>query len=357
MTYQLNKAIHPGVSVAAAIEYLGMTQKGLADRTELAEKTISQIINGEASITVDTAIKFENVLGGSAAFWLKLESQYKTTILRVEQNQKATDETHFVSAFPYNELAKREYVDKTRDVIEKVKNLWKFFGVNSLKLVPNIELAAYRRGYIVDSDEKRGALAAWLRCGEIVAGKEVLTKLKEYDKQGLRVLLPDIRSMTKMSDPDFFDKLQEKLAGVGVGLVAVQYFPGTKASGATRWINQNPVIQLSTFGKDADKVWFTLFHEIAHILLHGRKEQFISFTEKSKVTEEIEADEYAANRLIPAHEYKKFISNSMCTFESAIREFADQQDINPGIVVGRMKREGLLDYRALPHLHSKLGMR
>lgn len=357
MTYRMNKAIHPGVSVSAALDHLGMSQKNLANRTELTEKTISQIVNGEAPITVDTAIKFENVLGGSAAFWVNLESLYRTTLLRIEQTQKAKEEAHFVETFPYNELSKRGYVEKTRDVIEKVRNLWKFFGVNSLVTVPSMEVAAYRRGYVIDDDQKRGSLAAWLRCGEIAAGEEVAVKLKAYDPSGLKLLISEIRIMTQMRDDDFFVKIQDKLASVGVGLVAVQFFPGTKASGATRWIGQNPIIQLSTYGKDADRIWFTLFHEIGHIILHGRKEQFISFTEKSKVPEEIEADEFAANRLIPPTEYKRFISNSMCVFEKNIKEFAEELNIDPGIVVGRMKNDKILDYAAFPQLHSKLRMR
>lgn len=357
MTYQMNKAIHPGVSVSVALYRLGMSQKNLADRTELTEKTISQIVNGEAPITADTAIKFENVLGGSASFWLNLESLYKTTLLRIEQTQKAKEEAHFVKTFPYNELAKRNYVEKTRDVIEKVRNLWKFFGVNSLATVPTMEVAAYRRGYVIDDDQKKGSLAAWLRCGEIAAAKEVTAKMATYDPGGLKLLIAEIRKMTQMRDDDFFVKIQDKLAGVGVGLVAVQFFPGTKASGATRWIGQNPIIQLSTYGKDADRIWFTLFHEIGHIILHGKKEQFISFTEKSKVPEEIEADDFAANRLIPAAEYKKFTSNPMCLFEKNIREFAEELNIDPGIVVGRMKNDKILDYADFPQLHSKLRMR
>lgn len=354
MTYQLNKAISPGISVSAALEFLSMTQKNLADRTELTEKTISQIINGESSITVDTAVKFENVLGGSAAFWLALESQYKTTLLRLELEEKAELESSLAATFPYGELVKRGYVSATRDIKEKVQNLWKFFGVNSLSMIPNIEVAAYRRGYILDSDQKRGALAAWLRSGEIIASKEVISNLAEYDARLLRARIPEIKNMTQMKNPNFFVELQRILSEVGVGLVAVQYFPGTKASGATRWIGQNPIIQLSTYGKDADKIWFTLFHEIGHILLHGRKEQFISFTNSSKVPEEIEADEFAANRLISLSDYKQFINNSMCTFENSIRAFAESQGVATGIVVGRMKRDKILDYRVYPHLHEKL---
>ena len=56
MVYQPHKAIHPGRTVERTIEALGMTQKQLATRTGLSEKHISQIINGESSITAETAL-------------------------------------------------------------------------------------------------------------------------------------------------------------------------------------------------------------------------------------------------------------------------------------------------------------
>lgn len=84
MVYQPNKAIHPGIGVQRELDYLGMSQKRLAERTGLSEKHISQIINGEASITGDTAFLFANALGGTASFWLNLDRNYRETLARLE---------------------------------------------------------------------------------------------------------------------------------------------------------------------------------------------------------------------------------------------------------------------------------
>lgn len=78
MVYQPRKAIHPGRTVERTIEALGMTQKQLATRTGLSEKHISQIINGEASITAETALLFANAIGGTASFgitWIRTIKQ------------------------------------------------------------------------------------------------------------------------------------------------------------------------------------------------------------------------------------------------------------------------------------------
>jgi len=348
MVYQPNKAIHPGVSVQRELEHLGMTQKRLSERTGLSEKHISQIINGEASITADTAFLFANALGGTASFWLNLDKNYRETLARLEQEQKAAEEIHQLSSFPYNDLVKIGRVEKTTDKVQRVINLWRFFGVNSFSAIPQTEAVAYRRGYGVGV--KKEALAAWLRCGEWDAKK---LSLNVYDENGLKALMPKIRQMTQMLEKDFFANLQESLARVGVGLVAAQHLTGTQAHGATRWVGDNPVIQLSARGKDADKMWFTLFHEIGHIFLHGKKDQFISFNKSIRSPQEDEADAFAARVLIPESDYKDFISRHDFS-ENAIKYFAKIQGIHTGIVVGRLKKEGLVPYTQLQHLHAKL---
>lgn len=86
MAYNPNKAIHPGHIIARALEREEMTQKNLSERTGLTEKHLSQIINGEASITVETALLLENALGGAASFWINLEKNYQETRARLDRS-------------------------------------------------------------------------------------------------------------------------------------------------------------------------------------------------------------------------------------------------------------------------------
>lgn len=352
MVYQPNKSIHPGVGVQRELDFLGMSQKRLAERTGLSEKHISQIINGEASITADSAFLFANALGGSPSFWLNLDKNYRETLARLEQEQKASEEISELANFPYNDLVKLGRVEKTSSKVERVINLWKFFGVNSFSALPQTEAVAYRRNY--GDGVKQGSLAAWLRCGELDAAQQLT--LSDYSEAGLREMLPHIRQMTQMSEREWWAKLQGMLSGVGVGLVAALPLPGTQAYGATRWIGKNPIIQLSNRGKDADKMWFTLFHELGHILLHGKKDQFISFNKSIRSPQEDEADAFAAKTLIPDSAYQAFVAK--CDFsEQSIRAFALEQSIHTGTVVGRLKKEGLVPYTLHQNLHAKLAIK
>jgi len=353
MVYQPSKAIHPGRTVERTLDSLGMTQKQLADRTGLSEKHISQITNGEASITADTALLFANALGGTESFWSNLDKNYRATLARIEQTKRLEQEQELLDQFPYTQLVKLGRVDKTNDKNEKVFNLWKFFGVNSLTQVSTTEAVAYRRGYV--DDIKQGSLAAWLRCGELDAAP-FLVCAPEYDASKLKDVLLQIRKITAKMNDRFFNDTQDLLASAGVGLVAAAHIMGTKASGATRWINGRPIIQLSAYGKDADKMWFTLFHEIGHVLKHGKREQFISFTSGVKSTDEQEADAFAAEALIPSSAYSSFLMRGNFS-EQAIRDFASQQEIHTGIVVGRLKNDGILRFSAMHHLHGKIAVK
>jgi Zn-dependent peptidase ImmA (M78 family) len=134
-------------------------------------------------------------------------------------------------------------------------------------------------------------------------------------------------------------------AEAGVVIVFAKELPNLRTSGATWWFNSDKaVIQLSLRYKSNDQLWFSFFHEAGHILKHGKKEFFI---EDSMVNEkEKEADEFAANFLLPKSQLDGFLKANTLLSKSAIKEFANRLNIAPGIVVGRLQHE-----KKLPHSH------
>lgn len=81
-------AVPPGITLKETIETKGISQAELSLRTGLAEKTISQIINGVAPITYDTAEKLELTLGIPARFWNNRELIYREHLLRIEKSKR-----------------------------------------------------------------------------------------------------------------------------------------------------------------------------------------------------------------------------------------------------------------------------
>ena len=353
MSYTPTTKVRPGQVIARALDREGMSQKNLSARTGLTEKHLSQIINGEASITIETALLFENALGGSASFWINLEKNYQEAKAREEQTATLAGEVALVQLFPYAELVKRKLVEQTRDATKKVECLWKFFGVNSLRYVEATEAVAYRKRD--NGSTKSAAIAAWLRCGEI-KGRNIV--VEAYSATKLKQSLPRLRALTTKEPNEFSSAAMKLLSDAGVRLVYVPHFSGTGVSGAVRWVGENPLIQLSVLGKSSDRFWFSLFHEIGHVLLHSKKEKFIEFDKQDSSVEqekEREADRFAGDVLVPLPQYEQFLEQRDLSRDAVIR-FAKAIDIDPGIVEGRLKHDGVIPWSTQLRLATKLAI-
>ncbi|MBF0477285.1 MAG: ImmA/IrrE family metallo-endopeptidase [Deltaproteobacteria bacterium] len=126
-------------------------------------------------------------------------------------------------------------------------------------------------------------------------------------------------------------------------------------NGFTRWLSPTKaLIQQSLRHKRDDHLWFTFFHEAAHILLHGRKEKFLEFNGQEGGKEQ-EANEWARNYLIPLSEWRSFIARNSFTKKS-IKSFAHQLEISPGIVLGRLQREKYVPFDRLTSIFTRLAI-
>ena len=144
-------------------------------------------------------------------------------------------------------------------------------------------------------------------------------------------------------------------AACGLALVFVPELPGTHVWGATRWLSPSrALIQLSLRYKTDDHFWFTFFHECGHVLLHGKRDVFVESEEFSlDEAKEAEANSLARNVLIPETALKSFLRRRVFT-GTAIRQFAFQIGVAPGIVVGRLQHDGLLERTACNELKRTL---
>lgn len=100
---------------------------------------------------------------------------------------------------------------------------------------------------------------------------------------------------------------------------------------------------LTIRGSYADIFWFSLFHELGHIV-NGDVNGSINFIDYDGNADiEIGADEFASARLIDSTGYEEFVRRSDFRL-SSIKSFAESQQIRPYIVIGRLQREKLLEY-------------
>ena len=187
------------------------------------------------------------------------------------------------------------------------------------------------------------AVSAWLRQGEIQSAQ---IQCAPYDEARFRQALQHIRGLTTQPPEGFVTQMTGLCAQVGVAVIFVPEIPGTRTCGATRWLTPTKaMIMLSLRYKTDDHLWFTFFHEAAHILLHGKREVFLE--DDDEVSEDVrakeeEADRFASDFLIPPEAFRRFHPRGAHISHEDIIEFAQQLGIAPGIVVGRLQHDGIV---------------
>lgn len=342
-------AIHPGETLLDEIEYLNVSQAELAIRTGLTEKHISKIVNGEAPITPDTAIKIEKAIGLNANGMLNLQAAYEETVVRLKVKENLREEIKLLPKFKetFSELVKIECLKPLRSVEKNfsdiVQSLQSFYGVSSLLFVQETNLSAAYRKYKA-KNVNQNTVAAWLRLGQLKAQK---TDVSPYDEKKLKNSLQTIKTLSKEKPESYLPKLEKILADCGIVLVCAPYLKNTQTQGATKWEGSKAFIILKTTNQSEDKFWFNLFHELGHILKHGKSQTYIHLEDDRDSKEEKEANEFAQKQLMPGFDISKISPNKID--KSYIKNLAQTYEISPSIVAGRLAYE-LEDYRSFNHL-------
>lgn len=338
-TYLPDYLVTPGEVLQDYLESLGMSQAELADRTGLAKKTINEIIKGKAPLTTDTALKLERTLGRPAHFWNSLERQYQEDCTRLAEKARLESHLDWLKRIPVNAMAKLGWLEKKKDKMQLLEELLCFFGIASpeqWEVIWREYQVAYRQTQRFTTVAE--SVSAWLRKGELEAQQ---VSCNPFDKKAFQETLDVIRGLTREEPKVFVPRLVELCASAGVAVVFVPELPKTGVAGATRWIGDKAVIQLSLRYKSNDQLWFTFFHEAGHIIKHGRKEIFIEGKGLDGEKED-EANQFSRDQLIPASKYRQFITYWDRRALAPVVSFAEEIGIAPGIVIGRLQFDKLL---------------
>lgn len=332
----------PGETLLELLESKRMSQAELADRTGRPKKTINEIVKGKAAITPETALQFERVLGVPASFWISREQGYRESLARAKEAIALENEVDWLDQIPYKALCKLGWVQIRHERSHQVEELLRFFAVASPTswedVWRNVATAGFRQSPSFASEP--GAVAAWLRRGEIEAAKQ---DCAEFDKEEFKRALAQVRSLTRDTPRDIASELKSLCNPVGVAVAFVPEIPGTKLWGAARWLSNNcALIQVSLRYKTDDHFWFTFFHEAAHVILHSKREFFLDEDGQDTPQKELEANAFARNWLVPDFKYRQFCRRGAFNCTAAER-FAHEIGVSPGIVVGRLQFDGRLD--------------
>jgi HTH-type transcriptional regulator / antitoxin HigA len=333
----------PGEFLRDELDARGWTQADLAAILRRPPQVVNEIITGRKAITPETAHGLAAALGTSADFWMNLESAY-----RLAKTRKDTDDVarraRLYSLAPVNEMARRGWIKETEEPEALEQELKAFFEVQSLDETPNLCAAARKStSYVETTPAQRAWMHRAKRLAFAVHAPQFRSSVFKREVASLRSFIASEHDLRRV--PRF-------LAELGVRFVVVEHLPKTRIDGATLWLDdQSPVIAMSLRHDRIDYFWFTLAHEIMHVLHEdgwSLDNDLVGDTRQpteGKPEHEQRADREAADFLVPTHEIESFILRVRpLYYKKKIIQFANRIRVHPGIIVGQLQRREEIKY-------------
>ena len=330
-------AFHPGYYIQEIVEESGLTQADFAKRLDTTPKNLSLLIRGDQSLSNDIAMKLSRMLGTSVQYWLNLQSAYDSLIAEFKSQDELVQEREIFKYLDYKYFRDNFGLpDLPRMKDEQIKQVRELLKVSTLSVLQNKDLAVSFRSSKKDLSEACIVKANVMV--QLATNHALEIEAPKYDKKKFEEAIKIALTLTKKHS-EFYPIIKDTFKEAGVLLVALPNISGSQISGATKKIGNNIMLLVNDRRMYADSFWFTLFHEIGHII---NSDYGISFDKKNG-DKESDADRYAANMLISEKSYNEFIRRKKYTVQDVL-DFADEIDRDPGIVIGRLQNDGLVDY-------------
>ncbi len=335
--YNNKIAFHPGYYIKEIIDDSGLSQKDFAARLDTTAKNLSILVRGEQSLSIDIAMKLARMLGTSIEYWLNLQKSYDALIAEFESEKELEYERRIFAYFDYIYFRENFGLpDLPRKTNEQIKNLREFLNVASLSVFTKPSMAVSFRSVAGNMKEANTTKANAMV--QIAINKALEIDAPKYDKKKFEVAVDYALTLTTDHN-NFYPLLKEAFIQAGVIFVILPNLPGSKINGATKRVGQNIMLMVNDRRLYSDTFWFTLFHEIGHII---NGDYGITF-ENEHDGQEDEADKYAEDKLIPPDAYKIFLEKEQFS-EEAIKKFAHSIQRDPGIVLGRLQNDQKVDF-------------
>ncbi|RBY97112.1 plasmid maintenance system antidote protein [Blastococcus sp. TF02-8] len=339
----------PGRTIQAILSQIGRTPDDLSELLDVDSRTAAALLNEDFALSPELAGKLSKTLGSSPQFWMTRYEQYREDLLRVQADRWARSAPADLSRFGW--------VQKSDSWLSRISDLFDFFDVPDLptwraRYAPALVSAHYRKSETFEADEL--AVAAWLRRAQLESRS---LRLGAWDPARFETSVAEARRLTWRKDPnDFLPTLVAACAAAGVALVVVRAPKGCPASGATYTTEEGaPLIVLSGRYLSDDHLWFTFFHEAAHVLLHHGV-TFVDELDPAQADEteddrEREANEWAASMVLSPQLLQE--CRSVRLTHKAVLRIAYASGVAPGLVVGQLQHAGLVSPSQLNKLKRR----
>ncbi len=336
----------PGEFIRDELEAKGWTQTDLAVILGRPLKAVSEILMGKRAITPETAKGLGEAFGVDPQFWMNLESVYRLSQVK-EQSGDVARRAKLYGAAPVKDMIRRHWINDAEDVAGLEREVFNFFAVDSVESITSMSVAVSARKS-TDYDKTTPPQLAWyFRAKQIAATLQV----SQYREEKFDQLIAELLRLTA-SELEV-RRVPRILAEFGIRFMVIEHLPRTRIDGAAFWLNQDsPAVAVSIRLDRIDSFWFTLFHELGHVLYRhsqGVDDGIAGDGPSSSPGElpdpEIMANDFARDRLVSGKEIDSFIARIRPLYSRArINQFANRIKVHPGIIIGQLQRREEIKY-------------
>lgn len=356
MTEKLKEFKSPGQALKYFLDQREWTQEDLSYILSISLKHTNEIIKDKKPISLEIAKLLENVFDFGAIQWIELGAKYQLQTESKDDREKSVRlKADIYKYMPINELIKKGWIKKTDDLDKEIKTFWnlpKNLELDLSFLDSNKHSLEYRKSEAHEASFNEYNALIWRQMA-LNFSREM--KVKPFNKKGLLKLMNEMHSYTT-NDNGIKDFLQD-LSNVGVKFVFLSHLSKTYLDGAAFLSSEGePVVALTGRYDRVDNFWFTLAHELGHVVLHltngGSHSIFIDDTTKSKgsrsySTKEIEANNKAEEILRHDEIVNYFRNKTNYITDDHVEEFAQEKDIHPSIIIGILAYNEMVSYSTM----------
>jgi len=330
-------AFHPGYYIKELVDESGLTQEDFAKRLDTTPKNLSLLIRGEQTLTIDIAMKLSRMLGTSVSYWLRLQNVYDSLVAEFKSQEVLIEERKVFDCLEYKYFKDNfDLPNLPRQRDEQIARLRSYLNVASLGVFKKRDMAVSFKSSNENMSEANIIKANIMV--QLAINKALSINAPKYNKAKFVEATRYALTLTK-SHQEFYPKIRKAFEEAGVILIILPNLPGSKINGATKKLGNSIMLMVNDRRLYSDTFWFTLFHEIGHII---NGDFGITFDSENYQNEDM-ADKYAADALIPPAEYQRFINSNRFDIAS-ICDFANQIERDPGIVLGRLLNDKKVEY-------------
>ena len=287
-----------------------------------------EILNGTAKQpNLIHIVKIAEFLGFEVNSFINivLKNQSSENISAIDSARKAT---FIVKNFDVKALTKLGFFDSnytTEELVNKVLNYFGYSTINDFE--EQLDEPLYSRVKKNHSDKMKDF---WIKSAYQTF--KIINNPNEYNRERLKDLIVKIKPYSQDVGNGLLTVCRA-LYNIGVTVIFQNYLTTTQVRGATFIIDDKPCIVITDFNKNYPTLWFTLLHELNHVLFDYdtiEKSSYHLSDDNDLFLIEDQANAFARNFFLSEEKFqyiKKYINNPYL-----VSKFANEIEVHPSIV-------------------------